>query len=245
MSNQPFRVSDLVKKSLTLSNQNTLLFVGIIGLVYVPVYVMYFFIVSFFNIDNFIASNSVSIALDSLIGVVSTAAMYSGVQYSVLKKSISFGKIAKMVALSWPTLFVTQLMLLALSLPLYLFLIVPGMVFGVYWMFAVQVTIFEHKFGWSALRRSFNLINHRWFHFFSFVVILFVARWLILIPYNSLTFFVPTDSLIGVVAVNVFLEILLIPFTVAQALLYFYAIDTYKSPEKKPSSPTLQKAVIR
>jgi len=82
-------------------------------------------------------------------------------------------------------------------LGLFLLLIIPGIIFGVYWMFAVYVLYYEKKGILASLKRSREIVKGKWWRTFGYAIlfslIMLLVSWaggLITMPtsaiYNSL-----------------------------------------------------------
>lgn len=74
---------------------------------------------------------------------------------------------------------------------LFMLLIIPGIIFMVYWVFAVFVFINERKGIIDSLKTSFNLVRGRWWITFGYVLLLMIiagalSQVAIFIPFGSL-----------------------------------------------------------
>lgn len=63
--------------------------------------------------------------------------------------------------LAWSYLKTTIIMQFLLAL-LFLLLVVPGVIFAVWWSVAIPVFLLEKQSGWAALKRSKELVTGRW-----------------------------------------------------------------------------------
>lgn len=247
MSNQSLRISTLISKSQILASKHAIVFIAILSLVNIPMYLVYFFTIEFFGITSASVSTILANLFNIFIGVLATSAIYGIVKDSLEHKQISLLKTLRSSLVMWPAIISTQFVLTLFSLPLYLAFVIPGLVFAIHWMFSVQVSVYEGKFGYSALKRSKQLVQGRWSQFFSFMLVLMVLKITLLIPFGTIITMFAGHSLIVFVGLSFLRDIVLIPFTIAQSLLYFYAVKTYRLPVKKGQqvSPSLQKAAIQ
>jgi len=101
------------------------------------------------------------------------AAIYAGTIGSVMlvlllkNRETNFRELMeKAKPLFWKFLLVSLLSGVLLIL-LYLALIIPGIIFSIFWALASYTLIFEGKTGISALRRSRELINGNWWAVFA------------------------------------------------------------------------------
>lgn len=72
----------------------------------------------------------------------------------------------------------TGLLLAVLVVIASLFLILPGFVYGVFWLFALPIAVFEKHVGWPAMVKSYDFVEDNWTHvagaFISFVLLTFL-----------------------------------------------------------------------
>ncbi len=94
----------------------------------------------------------------------------------VVKVGIDGGQIEWTAALAqalrrWPAAFVTLLMIELMLSGLFLLLIVPMIIFYVYWTFAIQAVILNQRTGWGAIRYGMDLVRGRWWKVLGFSLI--------------------------------------------------------------------------
>ncbi len=69
-----------------------------------------------------------------------------------------------------------------------LLLIIPGIIYSVFYSLAIYVFFFENKRGLAAIRRSINLVSNYWWPVFGRFVVLGIAMWLFMmlisLPYS-------------------------------------------------------------
>lgn len=70
---------------------------------------------------------------------------------------------------------------------LYLLLIIPGIIFSVYWMFSPYILINEKKGIINSMRESKKLVDGKWWTIFSYTLLIF----LIIIAVNIIASFIP------------------------------------------------------
>jgi len=104
------------------------------------------------------------------------------------------------------SLWATQLIYLSV---LTLFLVIPGIIFGVYWVFSIFVLVDKDLKGKSILDESKQIIKGNWWRVFALIVIIVVIYFLV----------------IGVIAIIVPGSILWLISSIVDALLFIYAIN--------------------
>ncbi len=79
-----------------------------------------------------------------------------------------------------------SLLLIVCLIPLYLLLIIPGIIFSIYWAFAGFVLLRENIGPWESMKRSKRIVKGRWWKVFGNLFILGIILWVI-----SLIFSIP------------------------------------------------------
>lgn len=68
------------------------------------------------------------------------------------------------------------MIVMALALiPLYILLIIPGIIFTVYWMFSAYILIGENKGIIESMKESFRLVKGRWWKIFKYGILMMLA----------------------------------------------------------------------
>ena len=70
----------------------------------------------------------------------------------------------------WKTLGLLVLLIVFL-IPLYILLIVPGLIFTVFWIFSVYILFIEKKGIWDSLKGSYHLVKGRWWKTFGYILL--------------------------------------------------------------------------
>ncbi|MEK6927137.1 MAG: hypothetical protein AABX11_01770 [Nanoarchaeota archaeon] len=84
---------------------------------------------------------------------------------------------------------------------LFLLLIVPGIIFSVYWIFAIFIWFDEPKRSFSdSLRRSKELVKGKWWNVFGCVLLFCVIEWIIMFILD----FVPVLNVVGYLFLGIF-----------------------------------------
>jgi hypothetical protein len=202
-------------------------------------YIVTFALIGFGVYVSFITGSLIALILLILLGVI--VAIIGGViLQSALTKSVGeLLKNNKMMdfksavqfskPLFWPVL-LTGLLTAAIILGGYVLLIVPGIIFAVWYMFGTYAVIFEGKKYMTALNFSKSLVSGRWWGMvwrvvapsFVFSVIIQIVQKILLIPVGS-----NPSSVIGVIYAAIIqggASVLITALTtIAIVMLYFSA----------------------
>lgn len=68
-------------------------------------------------------------------------------------------------------MFVTYLLMVLFLIPLYIALVIPGIVFTIFWIFAIYAAVLSDKIGMGALKYSFNMVKGRWWLTLGYVIL--------------------------------------------------------------------------
>lgn len=113
-----------------------------------------------------------------MFGILATIAIALVIKSSIEHKHISWIESLKLATNKWPKVIATVLLAGLLTMLLFLLLIVPGIIFMIYWQFIIYVVIFSDKWGSEALDYSKTIVKKRWWKTFGFALVIFLASML-------------------------------------------------------------------
>ena len=119
--------------------------------------------------------------LEVLIGVIATMAIAFIIKSKLDGKSIDF-KIALKKSLSrWSAAVGTTILLGIFLVGLVLLLIIPGVIYFNYWIFAIYAVILYNKSGKKALDYSKSVVKGRWWRVFWYSLVFGISSFVIAI----------------------------------------------------------------
>jgi len=250
-------VGDIISKSVKLCRDNSVLLIKYVALLFVPTLVITFFgyTLGFFMrvTDSFFMGLGLYVIIVTVLSVVAfwvslglikvIATKYQG------KETKSIGEDLKTnVSLILPAALVSILTGLAVFGG-FLLLIVPGIIFAMWFAFSLYALLLDDKHGTEALKYSKQLVNGRWWAVlwriiapaFVFGVIITVAQWIVskLFGESIIDVFTLTPALIAYSLISVIINMIITPLsTAAPTILY---IELKKTPIQShtPDSVTL------
>jgi len=165
------------------------------------------------------------------------AAIYAGTIGSVMlvlllkNRETNFRELMeKAKPLFWKFLLVSLLSGVLLIL-LYLALIIPGIIFSIFWALASYTLIFEGKTGISALRRSRELINGNWWAVFARYLV-YILIYVILSTIISVLFISAKDGsaffYVGQI-INYMASFIFMPFSIVFFFVLYRNLKAIKS----------------
>jgi hypothetical protein len=90
-------------------------------------------------------------------------------------------------------IFWTNLLMSILLFLLFLCLVVPGIIFSIFWIFTILIIVFQKKSGMAAMVHSKALVKGRWWKTFGKMLIFLIVVILISIPENLISAFVSEE----------------------------------------------------
>jgi len=74
-----------------------------------------------------------------------------------------------------PGLIGLAVVMIAALIPLYILLIIPGVIFTIYWAFSAYILIGENKGIIESLKASFNLVKGKWWKVFGYLLLILLV----------------------------------------------------------------------
>jgi hypothetical protein len=177
------------------------------------------------------------IQLLSLFGyLIGTVACYRAIADSYLGRPTSA---AESLRFAWrrigATLWLTIVLVAGLVVA-FVALIIPGIWLGIAWSIAIPVMLVEGRRGVPALKRSFELVQNRWWATFGRLVVAYIlvsvvtaaATFLLLMPALSLTDDTSFGALVLEHLANFVLSLVTTPFIAAVTTLVYFDLRVRK-----------------
>lgn len=108
--------------------------------------------------------------LEGLIGIIATIAIAFVVQARINNEVITIGNAFKKALSKWGVVIGASILMGLYLFGLYILLIVPGIIFSVYWIFTIYTVILLDKSGKAAMDYSKELVVGRWWTTFWYSV---------------------------------------------------------------------------
>jgi hypothetical protein len=109
--------------------------------------------------------------LEGFFGILATIAIAFLTKAALEKKDISWKESLKLAINKWLKVIGTNLLAGILLVGLFFLLIVPGIIFSIYWYFILYVVIFSDKWGFTAMAYSKDLVQNRWWPTLGYAVL--------------------------------------------------------------------------
>ncbi|MBT6691594.1 hypothetical protein HOB10_04655 [Candidatus Parcubacteria bacterium] len=225
-----YSIEQVLSKAWRLYKDNFKLILKIIVVVYLPINIVLGMIPVGDTAEDARYYMTIVQTLEGLFGIVAVMAVTFVAKYKIDNKKIDFQKaFEKSFSRWWPVVW-TNIVAGVFLLGLFLLLVVPGIIFSVYWIFIIYIAILFDKTGKEALDRSKAIVKGRWWTTFLYTLILTLLFFLAVAIGSSLTY------LSGTYIFNLIIEMLLdvvgAYFMVAWTILFLNFDKTKKKAVK-------------
>ncbi len=189
-------------------------------LFYVPIE-----IISLVLAQNGMALKIIKLA-EGLISIVPVLAIAYLISSRRENRAVDFGEALNKAFSRWSAAIGTNILLNILLIGLFLLLVVPGIIYSVYWMFASYAVILRNKSGKDALDYSKSIVKGRWWTVAWYNFVITILTILIAIPVGIFYAFLP-DHYLVTIAMNITIDII-ISFLIVASTIFFLNFDSTK-----------------
>jgi len=233
-----FSIGEILSESWKRFTENFKLILIITLIIYVPINIILSLIPIEGSFEGFRIYFKIIQFLESFIGIIATMAIAFLIKNKIDDKSISVEEAFKKSLSKWGTVIGTNILLGLFILGLTILLIIPGIIFGIYWAFTMFAVIFKNKSYKNALDYSKSIVKGRWWtvagYSFVFGILAIIAGFIGGIPY----WFLP-DNIISNIATDTLIDILYSFFIVVSTIFFinFNATKQESIPEQNVDTP--------
>lgn len=242
---QKFGISQLLSLGWQLYRNNFKAIFMIIFCVYLPILI----VVSFIPVDGLTQEydassyrfvNQISNMLVSLVGLIATIGIAALIDHSLEGKDLHWSDALRFGVSKWLSAFGTGLLGGLIIFGLTLLLIVPGIIWSLYYIFAIYVVALRNLSRKSALDYSKNLVEGQWWRIFGINFILSILCFLFVLGVNIPASWISTNQVF--VIIPDFFSNLIGSFFTVVTILFFLNNDYLKHPaldQGEQSAPEL------
>jgi len=180
-----YTLSSILSKSwdLYIKHFKTIALITIIT--YLPLNLFLFFFAEN-TLDSFLTVTRIANIYEFAIGILGIMA----ISLLVDKGKLNLRKVFD----SWPTAIYTQILLAIFIVLLLLALIIPGIIFLVYWFFTINAIILSKKEGKAAMDYSKSLVKGRWWEVLGYLLVIGILPIIVIAAFGLLTLAIPDTS---------------------------------------------------
>lgn len=225
------KATEMLDTALTLFKKHFQDILIITLIVYIPINIILEFVPvpEITSTEEFITSLRLNLRvmqlLEGLIGIIAAMAVIYVTAQSIKGKIIGWKEALQFSLSRWVPQFTTGIMQNVFLIGLFLLLIVPGIIFGVFWAFTFQIVTLRDKKWRAALAESKSIVQGRWWSIFGFFVLFFIIELIAGLVVSALIMFFPDQSVLNV-ATNLLFDIVSHYFVVLGTVFFLNAEQT-------------------
>lgn len=164
--------------------------------------------------------------LEGFIGIIATMAIAYLIKSSLDNNNVTYSEALKKSLSRWGAAIITTFILGLFIFGLTLLLIVPGIIFYVFWIFAPLVVILKDKSGKSALDYSKSIVKGRWWKVALYSLVFGFLGLISGLLAGASFWFLP-DNFLTSVLIDTVIDIVASFFTVV-SVIFFINLDSTK-----------------
>lgn len=238
-----FNVGEMLSEAWKQFTNNFSTITQITLLVYIPINIVVNLlmqgIIGNSRMNGTLQSVQIVQVIEGFIGLIATIGIVFLIKQRIDGKKITLKEAFNKSIQKWTLLIATMIIMLICLLGLTLLLIIPGIIFSVFWIFTVYVVILEDKSFFQAMKYSKKIVEGRWWKTFG-IIILFgfmaVLVTLILTGILGIFYLITGQGFVVAFIVNTAIDLLMTFFIVLSTVFFinFNAnrIETIPKPKK-------------
>lgn len=174
-----FSFLELIKEFWIRLTENLQSILIITAVIYVPINLILSLVQIGNSFESFQLYFRIAQILEIFVGVIATMAIAVLIKHDIDEEPIEVWEALKIALSSWGGAIGTSLLLGLYLIGLFLFFIIPGIIFSIYWGFTLIVVVLHNKTGQAALDHSKNAVEDRWWAVFGYFLIIGIMTLLV------------------------------------------------------------------
>ena len=244
-----FSIGEILSESWKRFRENFQLIVIITLIFYVPINIILSFIILSFvpfeeSILGFKQYSLVVQILGSLIGFVATMAIAYAIKSKIDGKSISVGEALKKSFSRLGAAIGTSVIEVVFLIGLAFLLVVPAIIYSVYWIFSIFEVVLNNRWGKDALDHSKQIVKGRWWLVMGYSIV-FGLLGLVVATVGSILLLALPENFLTDIVTNTLFDILLSFFVVVMTILFINFDSTKKEGDVKVSQKKSLKSEVK
>jgi ABC-type Fe3+ transport system permease subunit len=192
ITNNQMSIYEIISRAKRIYSENFNAILYIILIIYIPINI----VLALIPVEDYTELNTylrVFQMLEGLIGIIATMAIAFIVKHHVEGKKIGHKEALKESMQKWLAALGTSIIMGIFLFLLALLLIIPAIIFYVYWIFAIYVVLFYNKVGKKALDYSKEIVKGRWWTVFGYSLIFSIIGFLLAFMIGLFEAFIPSS----------------------------------------------------
>lgn len=225
-----FSIGRILSESWKMFIENFQVILIITLVVYIPINIILSLVPIDDSMEGFKLYLRIMQILEGLIGIIATMAIAYAIKNKLEGKVVNAAEALKKALSRWGAAVGTNIMLGIFLLGLTLLLIVPGIIYYVYWIFVSLVVVLNDKSGKDALDYSKKIVEGRWWRVAGYSIVFAMLGIIVGVVVSIPYWFLPENFLINIVT-DTLIDILFSFFIVALTI-FFINFDATKKPDE-------------
>ena len=225
-----FSIGRILSESWKMFIENFQVILIITLVVYIPINIILSLVPIDDSMEGFKLYLRIMQILEGLIGIIATMAIAYAIKNKFDGKTVNAAEALKKALSRWGAAVGTNIMLGIFLLGLTLLLIVPGIIYYVYWIFVSLVVVLNDKSGKDALDYSKKIVEGRWWRVAGYSIVFAMLGIIVGVVVSIPYWFLPENFLINIVT-DTLIDILFSFFIVALTI-FFINFDATKKPDE-------------
>ena len=235
ISKKEYKLKDILSHSWDLFKNNFKLILIITLVVYIPLNIL----ISFIPLEGLMALDGYAAfrihmrivqLLESFIGVIAFMAIAFAVKTMLNKKAIGYKEAFKQAVARWPSAIWTKIIAGLFLIGLTILLIIPGVIYSIYWTFATLAVVLFDKSGKKALDYSKSVVKGRWWRVLGVMIVLQLLAFIIGLVVTAPFWLMPENVILDLFS-NTLIDVVFSFYTVT-ITVFFINLDKFKFPQK-------------
>lgn len=220
LTQREYTLGELLSNSWNLFTNNFWLIVTIMLIVYLPLNIISS-IFSFENINNLSEAVVPFIVLILMVfaGSIGTMAIAYIVDRKIEKQDVTFKEALHKSLFKWPVAAGTSVLMFIFLIGLSFLLLIPAIIFWLYWSFAIYAVVLRDKSWKSALDYSKSVVKGKWWKVFGTLLVLGIIYLPFIFVIQIPVHLIPKSFLVDVIS-SILTNILSSFFMVAWVVLF-------------------------
>ena len=229
INKKKYSLGDIWISAWNIYKKNFKLFLIISLLIYLPAYIIINLFEEFSSnlIEINIAYTILSVIIVIIIALIGTYIPLIAIMYSVDKtiknKQLNYQEVIKKGFSKFFPAFGTTILLVIFLIGLFILLIVPGIIFSIYWYFTIYAVVLRDKSGKKALDYSKAVVKKRWWRVLGILLVISLAVGVITLIINGILLAISSHVIIKIISDT--LTSIISIFMMVAATIFFINLD--------------------
>ena len=205
--NEKFSIGKILTTSWIVLIKNIKLILFVTILTSIPINYLLSFLPDSDNIEGFISYIRILTILDGLVGVVSFMAIAFVIKNFFDGNEITIRESLRKSLSRWPSAIGTSIYAGIILTVLFLLLIVPGVIYSVYWAFGAIIVVLCDMSGSDALDYSKQIVKGQWWRVAGYLLVFLILNIAISVVITVITefagLFMPDNLIVTIIKGNI------------------------------------------